>query len=208
MLHRLFDKKERSSMQMDLERRALEGIHIRLDPVIDAMREEMRAMVEGDPDAWSILLTNGQGEAFDGYFAGMCGPKAAPGRISYAVRMKNNGRIVGTTSFYDIAPRHGTVEIGGTYYHADARGGIVNPEAKYLLLSHAFASGAVRVQLRTDLRNARSQTAIAKLGAVREGVIRRQFITWNGHRRDSVLYSIIDEDWPAVKAKLEARLAI
>lgn len=193
-------------MQMQIAACALDGAHITLEPVTETMRDEMQAMVEGDPEAWSILLTNGQGAAFDSYFAEMCGPKASPTRIAYALRTKSDGRIVGTTSFYDISPQHGTLEIGGTYYHADARGGLVNPEAKYLLLSHAFESGALRVQLRTDARNARSQAAIAKLGAVREGVIRRQFITWNGYPRDSVIYSIIAEEWPVVKTRLEARL--
>ena len=193
-------------MQMQIERKTLEGEHIRLEPVTAAMRGELQAMVDGDPDAWSILLTNGQGDAFDGYFAEMCGPNANPTRIAYSVRSKANGRIVGTTSFHDISPQHGTLEIGSTYYHADARGGVVNPEAKYLLLRDAFESGALRVQLRTDARNARSQAAIAKLGAVREGVMRRQFVTWNGHHRDSVIYSILAEEWPAVKARLENRL--
>ncbi|WP_106640787.1 GNAT family N-acetyltransferase [Allosphingosinicella vermicomposti] len=191
---------------MDLLREVLEGNHIRLEPVDEHHRGEMEMMVSGDPAAWDVLLTNGQGEAFDGYFKEMCGPTAAPGRIAFAIRRKADDRIVGTTSYYDIAPSHGTVEIGGTYYHADARGTLVNPEAKYLLLRHAFERGANRVQLRTDARNGRSQAAIAKLGAVREGVIRRQFITWNGHPRDSVIYSIIAEEWPTVKANLEARL--
>lgn len=191
---------------MQLQRAALIGDHIRLEPVTEAHRAEMQAMVAGDPAAWDILLTNGQGDAFDGYFALMCGPKADPNRIAFALRRLSDGKIVGTSSYHDIAPFHGTVEIGSTYYHAEARGGMVNPEAKYLLLSHAFDNGAFRVQLRTDARNARSQAAIAKLGAKKEGVIRRQFITWTGHPRDSVIYSIIAEEWPAVKAGLEARL--
>ncbi|QPQ54218.1 GNAT family N-acetyltransferase [Allosphingosinicella flava] len=194
-------------MRMHLKKAPLEGAHIRLEPVSESHRDAMRAMVEGDPDAWSILLTNGQGEAFGDYFATMCGPSADPHRIAFALKRLSDGAIVGTTSFYDIAPRHGTVEIGGTYYRPDARGGIVNPEAKYLLLAHAFGNGALRVQLRTDARNARSQAAIEKLGAKKEGVIRRQFITWNGHHRDSVIYSIIAEEWPEVKAGLERRLS-
>ena len=191
---------------MELKRAPIEGAHIRLEPVVEAMRDEMRAMVAGDPDAWAILLTNGQGDDFDGYFAAMCGPEADPNRIAFGVRRLADGSLAGTTSFYDIAPRHGTVEIGGTYYRADARGTMVNPEAKYLLLDHAFSNGAHRVQLRTDLRNTRSQAAIEKLGAKKEGVIRRQFITWTGHRRDSVVYSILAEEWPEVRSGLERRL--
>jgi N-acetyltransferase len=87
------------------------------------------------------------------------------------------------------------------------RGGPANPEAKMLLLAHAFASGAVRVQLRVDARNMRSQAAVAKLGAVREGVMRRDKITWTGYIRDSVVFSILSDEWPTVRAGLERRLA-
>jgi len=85
----------------------------------------------------------------------------------------------------------------------------VNPESKYLLLRHAFETlGAVRVQLKTDRRNVHSQRAIEKLGARKEGILRKHMILPNGYVRDSVIYSIIDEEWPAVKAALEARIAV
>jgi N-acetyltransferase len=87
------------------------------------------------------------------------------------------------------------------------RGGFVNPEAKMLMLDHAFASGAVRVQFRVDSRNQRSQAAMTKLGAVREGMLRRDRLTWTGYIRDTVVFSILDDEWPAVKLRLEQRLA-
>jgi N-acetyltransferase len=99
------------------------------------------------------------------------------------------------------------VEIGTTFLHPDVRGGFVNPEAKMLMLSHAFAAGAVRVQFRVDSRNQRSQAAMTKLGAVREGVLRRDLLTWTGYIRDTVVFSILDHEWPAVKLQLERRLA-
>jgi RimJ/RimL family protein N-acetyltransferase len=83
----------------------------------------------------------------------------------------------------------------------------VNPESKLLMLENAFQSGVRRVELLTDVRNLRSQAAIAKLGAVREGILRRDRITWTGHVRDSVIYSITDLDYPAVQSRLRQRLA-
>ena len=117
------------------------------------------------------------------------------------------GAVVGTTSFLNIKPTRQTVEIGGTFIHPDARSTSVNAEAKYLMLAHAFGSGMRRVELLTDARNVRSQAAIAKLGAVREGVLRRERVTWTGHVRDSVLFAVTDLDWPNVRACLEMRLA-
>jgi RimJ/RimL family protein N-acetyltransferase len=90
--------------------------------------------------------------------------------------------------------------------HPDARAGYVNPETKMLMLDHAFVSGAHRVQFRVDTRNKRSQAAVAKLGAVREGVLRRDRLTWTGYVRDTVVFSILDHEWPAVKQQLEKRL--
>jgi N-acetyltransferase len=102
---------------------------------------------------------------------------------------------------------HGGVEIGATFLRPDVRASPVNPEAKILMLSHAFDSGAVRVQFKVDMRNERSQAAVAKLGAVKEGVLRRDTRTWTGHIRDTVVFSILDSEWPAVKLRLEQRLA-
>ena len=127
-------------------------------------------------------------------------------QIPYAVRWLHDGAIVGTTSYLNIRPRHRAVEIGATFYRPHLRGGPANPECKLLLLGHAFDSGAHRVELVTDARNHRSQAAIAKLGAVREGTLRKHKITWTGHVRDTVVFSITDEEWPAVRGGLEARL--
>lgn len=126
--------------------------------------------------------------------------------IPYAIRRKADQRIVGTTSFLNIKPDRQTVEIGGTFLCPEVRSGYVNPESKLLMLEYAFASELRRVELLTDLRNVRSQAAIAKLGAVKEGVLRRDRVTWTGHVRDSVLFSIIDLDWPTVRSRLRQRL--
>jgi len=112
-----------------------------------------------------------------------------------------------SSSFLNIKPERQCVEIGATFLHPSARERYANAESKLLMLRHAFLSGARRVELVTDLRNTRSQAAIAKLGAVREGVMRRDRITWTGHVRDSVLFAITDLDWVHVQANLRSRLA-
>lgn len=111
------------------------------------------------------------------------------------------------SSLYATLASQGGMEIGTTFLHPDVRGGPINAEAKLLMLDHAFSSGAVRVQFRVDTRNQRSAAAVAKLGAVKEGVLRRDRITWTGYFRDTIYFSILDRDWPEVKFRLQSRLA-
>jgi RimJ/RimL family protein N-acetyltransferase len=129
------------------------------------------------------------------------------GRIPFAVVLKESGQPVGSTSYFDIRPPHRGLEIGYTWYGMAYQGTQVNPENKYLLLRHAFETlGAIRVQLKTDKRNLRSQAAIAKLGAKLEGTLRKHSIMEDGYIRDTVMFSITDDEWPEVKAGLEERL--
>jgi RimJ/RimL family protein N-acetyltransferase len=108
---------------------------------------------------------------------------------------------------FEIDAMHRRCEIGYTWYIPEVWGTSVNPEAKFLLLTHCFETwGAARVQFKTDHENLRSQAAIAKLGAVKEGVLRAHMIRPDGTQRDSVIYSITREEWPGVKAGLKARL--
>jgi RimJ/RimL family protein N-acetyltransferase len=125
----------------------------------------------------------------------------------FAVIMRSDGRVVGSTSYLDVSAENRSVEIGWTWYAAEVWGTSVNPEAKYLLLQHAFEDwGAIRVFFKTDARNLRSQAAIKKLGAQYEGTLRSQRLLPDGFRRDSVYFSILDHEWPAAKAGLEERL--
>lgn len=118
-----------------------------------------------------------------------------------------NGEIVGQTCYLNLRePDHG-VEIGGTWYDPKYHGTKINPAAKLLMLGHAFDAGAARVEFKTDELNLKSRAAILKLGAKFEGVFRKHMKRFNGTWRDSAYYSIIDSEWPAVKAGLEARLA-
>jgi len=130
-----------------------------------------------------------------------------PRCVSYAVRHRESGKLVGKSSLMDIRDAHRGLEIGMTWLSPAVRGTFVNPEKKWILLRHAFEDlGAIRVQLKTDGRNQHSQAAIRKLGATYEGTLRKHGIQLNGFVRDTVMFSITDEDWPRVRAGLEARL--
>ena len=126
--------------------------------------------------------------------------------IVFAQVWNETGRAIGSTRLLDVRPPDRQVEIGATFVARAYWRTAANTEAKYLFLTHCFeALGCTRVALKTDGRNVRSQEAIARLGAVREGTLRRH-MNVRGYQRDTVYYSILDDEWPAVKARLAARL--
>jgi RimJ/RimL family protein N-acetyltransferase len=191
---------------MELTPQVLESAHVRLEPLEERHREPLR-IAAADPSIWTYVLTTGAGERFDGYFDAQIAALDAGARIPHAVISKPTGDIVGSTAFFMIDPPHRTVEIGSTWYVQAARGGTVNPACKLLLLDRAFTAGANRVELKTDSRNARSRAAIEKLGARLDGVLRHRHVMPDGYVRDTAYYSILAEEWPAVRMRLEARLA-
>ncbi|HYC97112.1 GNAT family protein [Brevundimonas sp.] len=192
---------------MRIEPAVLENRWVRLEPFAPELKEDVRAAISVDEAAWSIMVSTAYGDDFDPWWDGFVERLAAGKDTPYAVRRLTDGRIVGTSSLHDLFPMHRRVELGSTFFHPDVRGGVINPASKRLLLQHAFDSGTVRVEIITDGINARSQAAIAKLGAVREGVLRRHKITHTGRVRDTVMFSITDQDWRDVRARLDARLA-
>jgi len=118
-----------------------------------------------------------------------------------------SGRMAGATRYLNIMPNDRGLEVGGTWYGPEFQRTPVNTECKYLLFRHAFETlGCIRVQLKTDLRNERSQKAIERIGAVKEGVLRNHMILPDGHYRNSVYYSILDSEWLGVKKRLEEML--
>lgn len=190
---------------MELEFCGLQGRFVCLEPFAPQLKEEVRAAIDCDPAAWGLFAINPTGAGFDSYWSVACGAPTDE-RMTYAIRRIADRRVVGMSSYYMALATQGGVEIGATFLHPDARGGVLNSESKLLMLDHAFTSGAVRVQFRVDKRNLRSQAAVTKLGAVREGVLRRDRLTWTGYIRDTVYFSILDHEWPAVRVRLEARL--
>ena len=190
---------------MQLKAAVLENRHVRLEPMTEAHREDLRAACDADPATWNDLYPFSMlGEAFDVGWARMFG---APGPEWIGFAVMAGGRCRGMTSYLAVDQVNSVLEIGGTYYGPELRGGAVNPAAKRLLLAHAFEAGARRVQLKVDRLNIRSQAAVAKLGAVREGVLRQDRVTWTGRVRDTVYFSILSAEWPGVRARLDARLA-
>jgi RimJ/RimL family protein N-acetyltransferase len=128
--------------------------------------------------------------------------------LPFAVIHLESGRVAGATRYLNIAQEHRGLEIGGTWYGLEFQRTAVNTECKYLLLKHAFETlDCIRVQLKTDSLNVRSQRAIERLGAKREGVLRNHMIKPDGSYRDSVYYSILDSEWPEVKKRLAEKLS-
>lgn len=185
----------------------LEDRFVRLEPFTDALEDEVRAALDCDADSWDIMVGAAYGPHFDGWWRSALTAMGQGTRIPYAVRRRSDGVVVGTTSLYEIRPDYRRCEIGSTFYRPEARGGPVNPACKRLLLGHAFDSGAVRVEIITDAINPGSQAAIRKLGARDEGVLRKHKITWKGRIRDTAQFAVLDEDWPEVRDRLDARLA-
>jgi RimJ/RimL family protein N-acetyltransferase len=130
-----------------------------------------------------------------------------PDRLAFSVTDRRTGGIVGSTSYYDIDPANRSLAIGYTWYASSAQGTGINPDAKYLLLSHAFETlDCLRVVWHTDERNARSRAAIAKLGATFEGLLRKHRPAADGGWRTTAQYSLTDEDWPAARDRLLTRI--
>lgn len=191
---------------MRLDVPPLTGRHIRLEPLAEAHREPLRATAD-DERIWRHTVTAARGPGFDEWFAEARAGQATGSRNPFAVRRLADDALVGSTSYLDVMLRHRRVEIGSTWYRPDLWGTAVNPECKLLLLEHAFeVLGVNRVALITDQANERSRAAIAKLGAIQEGILRAHMVVQGGRVRDSIVFSITTGEWPAVRDRLEARL--
>lgn len=188
-----------------LESVILTGRFLRLEPLLESHAEGLHRHL--DPETVQYLSGGGPTDpgvaALAEYIARL---NALPGRLNWAVVMAG-GEVAGRISYSSVNVADRWLEIG-TMLTGPFRGGAANPEAKLLLMTRAFETlGANRVQFKVDARNARSRRAMDKLGALEEGVLRRFQVRPDGHARDSVMYSVLPEEWPAVRAGLEARLA-
>lgn len=186
----------------------LNGHHVTLEPCNESHRNELRAAAQ-DERIWIYNGTKGLGLRFDPWFDKALKNLETRQQIPFIVRRIRDGEVIGSTRYYDISPEHYRLTIGYTWYMLDAWGSVVNPECKYLLLSHAFEVLQMnRVEFVTDVRNLRSRAAIKKLGAIEEGILRRHMILEDGFIRDTVVYSIINPDWAEVKAQLLNRIDV
>jgi RimJ/RimL family protein N-acetyltransferase len=191
---------------MKLTADILEHTHVRLEPMAERHAAGLRAACEADQRIWlEIYPYSWAGEHFQPTWDKLMADTAAGTTLAFAVIAGDE--VVGITSFYAIDPANAVVEIGGTYYQPSARGGAVNPASKRLMMGHAFACGARRVVYRVDAINLRSRAAVLKMGAVEEALLRQDRVTWTGRVRDTVLFSILADEWPAVRDRLDRRLS-
>lgn len=161
-----------------------------------------------DGQLWNLTLTVVPGaNTIDRYIASALEGRAAGTVMPFVIVLRETGAIVGSTRFWKIDRTHRKLEIGHTWLARSVQRSVVNTEAKYLLLSHAFdAMHCVRVQFTTDELNEKSRAAILRIGAKQEGVVRHERIMPDGRKRNSVRFSIIDDEWAEVKAMLEGKL--
>jgi RimJ/RimL family protein N-acetyltransferase len=184
----------------------LQGIHVALEPLQPAHADGLRAAA-ADGKLWELWYTNVPRPAeVHAYVDAALAMQAAGAALAFAVR-DAHGRVVGTTRYYDLLPATPRLQIGYTWYARSAQRTGLNTEAKLLLLGHAFeALGCASVGLQTSTHNAASRAAIARLGARQEGIVRHHLRHRDGSLRDTVNFSIIDGEWPAVKAGLLHKL--
>jgi RimJ/RimL family protein N-acetyltransferase len=180
---------------------------VRLEPLAEGHRADL-ARAADQAQIWEHMPICASGDGFDAWFDQALDVALAGREAVWAVRTSSDGALVGSTRYLAIEPAHRRLEIGHTWYSPRVWASQVNPACKLALLRYAFESlGCNRVELKTDNRNHRSQAAIAKLGAVREGVFCAHMVRRDGSLRDSVYFSIVWDEWPAVRARLTTRLA-
>ncbi len=181
----------RDETNLDLLSEPMTGAGCRAELFSQRYREQLKHACAEDSEIWEIYANNFSPDGFDD-------------SIDRYISDPNNRTFVlfegeefaGMSSYLGIDPNRQVLEIGGTYYRPRLRGTGFNRRIKDMMLARAFLSSFRRVEFRVDRRNARSQAAMKKLGAVREGVLRADRITWTGHVRDTVLFAILKEEWP------------
>ncbi|MFH0134188.1 GNAT family N-acetyltransferase [Variovorax sp. VaC1] len=192
---------------MSRQQPTLAGPRVLLRPLLAS---DAPALVDAaaDGELWNLPFTVVPSAAtVDAYLRTALDGRAVGTVMPFATVIRDTGRVIGSTRFWKIDRNNRKLEIGSTWIAASWQKTFVNTEAKYLMLRHAFEDMAcVRVQLTTDEINAKSRAAILRLGAKQEGIVRNERIMPDGRKRNSVRFSIIDDEWPQVKARLEERL--
>ena len=186
----------------------LEGAHVRLEPLSLGHADGLCA-VGLDPDLWCWIPNQVRNKQdMHRYVETALDEQRRGVSLPFATLLKASGQVIGSTRYGNVSLENHRVEIGWTWIGRPWQRSAVNTEAKYLMLRHAFETlGCKRVELKTDALNERSRNAILRIGAKQEGIFRRHLLTDTGRMRDTVYFSIIDDEWPAVRARLEARLA-
>lgn len=194
-------------MMPDLKPTVLEGAHVRLEPLSPAHLDGLCA-VGLDSELWKWIPTPVRDrEEMKAYVELALDEQRRGLTLPFATVLKAEGRVVGSTRYANISLKDRRVEIGWTWIGKAWQRSTVNTEAKYLMLRHAFETlGCFRVELKTDALNDRSRNAILRIGAKQEGIFRKHMLTHSGRMRDTVYFSILDDEWPEVRRRLEERL--
>ncbi len=195
---------------MHIEPVTLSGNVVRLEPL--ALKHANDLLLTGQELAtWDYISANPciSLDTMQQWISSTLQMQATGTCLPFVIVALTSTHVVGSTRYMDIMQKNRGLEIGWTWLAPEARRSAINTECKYLLLRHAFETlGTIRVQLKTDSRNLRSQRAIERLGAVKEGTLRNHMIMPDGYFRHSVVYSILDSEWPQIKAGLEAKMHI
>jgi RimJ/RimL family protein N-acetyltransferase len=171
------------------------GEGCRAELFAEQYRELLKAACSEDGEIWQIYANNFGPGGFDDSIERYTSNPANRTFVLFTKNSEGGDELVGMSSYLGIDPSRQVLEIGGTYYRPKFRGTGFNRRVKDMMLARAFDCGIRRVEFRVDRRNARSQAAMKKLGAVREGVLRADRITWTGHVRDTVLFAILKDEW-------------
>jgi len=185
----------------------LEGRHVRLEPLTEGHCAAL-SEVGLDPELWQwIPYRATTADEMLAYIQSALKDQNAGKAQPFVTVESATGRVIGSTRYMNIDQANRRVEIGATWIAKPWQRTAINTEAKYLMLRHAFETlGCIRVELKTDALNEKSRNAILRIGAKEEGTLRRHFVTWSGRVRDTVYFSVLDSEWPQVKAALEAKL--
>jgi RimJ/RimL family protein N-acetyltransferase len=173
---------------------AMAAGEVHLEPLAEPHRAALKAACAADLEVWPIYAISYDPDHFDASFEALL---ARPNGRAFAIFVGDE--LVGMSCYIGIEEERGVLEIGNTYYVPARRGTGLNETVKDLMIGRALERGFRRIEFRIDARNLRSQGAMTKLGAVREGVIRAERITWTGHVRDTVLYSILADEWAEIR---------
>lgn len=190
-----------------LEPIVLEGDFVRLEPMTLEHHAGL-SEIGLDPDIWRLTVAMVRTpEEMRSYMESALKLQREGTSLPFVTIERSSGRIVGSTRFGNYDPANRRIEIGWTWIARAWQRTAINTEAKHLMLSHAFEKlCCVRVELKTDVLNAPSRKAMLRIGAKEEGILRKHTLMWNGRYRDSIYYSILDEEWPEVKQQLERML--
>jgi RimJ/RimL family protein N-acetyltransferase len=195
---------------MSVEPCTLTGQLVRLEPL--ALEHAQGLLTTGrERETWEYILSNPclSLEAMQQWIAEALQQQQAKEALPFTIIERTSGHIIGTTRYLAITPENYSLEIGWTWLDPDVRRTGINTECKYLLLRHAFEElNAIRVQLKTDSRNLRSQKAIERIGGIKEGTLRNHIILPDGYYRHTIFYSIIASEWEHVKSLLEVKMNV